>query len=254
MQVFRKARTGAPAGYFAWEAAGLRWLAGAGGAPVVRVVAVADDHLDLERLQAVPPSAAAARAFGAALATTHDAGAPAFGAPPDGWRGPGWFGPLSDPLPLVTGSWSRWGEFLARARVEPLSDALARAGLVDDDDRRRLAALVRRLERGDLDDEDTPARLHGDLWSGNVLWTAAGATLLDPAAHGGHRESDLAMLELFGAPFLDDVLAGYAEVHALRPGRRRRRPLHQLYPVGVHALLFGGHYVARTRELLRSLG
>lgn len=253
MEVFRKARTGAPAGYFAWEAAGLRWLADAGGAPVAGMVAVADDHLDLERLEAVPPSRAAAHAFGVALATTHDAGAPAFGAPPDGWRGSGWFGPLAEPLPLVTGSWSRWGEFLARARVEPLGDALARAGLVDEDDRRRLAALVRRLERGDLDDDDTPARLHGDLWSGNVLWTAAGATLVDPAAHGGHRESDLAMLELFGAPFLDDVLAGYAEAHALRPGRRRRLPLHQLYPVGVHALLFGGHYVARTRELLRSL-
>lgn len=88
---------------------------------------------------------------------------------------------------------------------------------------------------------------------GHVLWTAAGATLVDPAAHGGHRETDLAMLALFGAPFLDDVLAGYEDVHPLRPGRRRRLPLHQLFPVGVHALLFGGHYVTRTRELLRAL-
>ncbi|WP_019137317.1 fructosamine kinase family protein [Cellulomonas massiliensis] len=254
MEVFRKGRAGAPAGYFAWEAAGLRWLADAGGAPVVRVVALGDDHLDLERLEPVAPSRPAARAFGAALARTHDAGAPAFGSGPEGWRGPGWFGPLAQPLPLVTGSWSRWGEFLARGRVEPLAEALARAGLLDDEDRRRLDALVGRLERGDLDDDDVPARLHGDLWSGNVLWTAAGATLVDPAAHGGHRESDLAMLELFGAPFLDDVLAGYDDVHALRPGRRRRLPLHQLYPVGVHALLFGGHYVAQTRALLRALG
>jgi fructosamine-3-kinase len=109
--------------------------------------------------------------------------------------------------------------------------------------------VLARLRAGDLDDDDVPARVHGDLWSGNVLWTAAGAVLVDPAAHGGHRESDLAMLALFGLPGLDDVVAGYEEVHPLRPGRRDRLTLHQLYPVGMHAVLFGGGYVAGTEAL-----
>ena len=77
--------------------------------------------------------------------------------------------------------------------------------------------------------------------------------LIDPAAHGGHRETDLAMLALFGLPHLDDVLAAYDDERPLRPGWRRRTALHQLYPVGVHAVLFGGHYVAQLDRLLTSL-
>jgi fructosamine-3-kinase len=112
---------------------------------------------------------------------------------------------------------------------------------------RDLAALLR---SGALDDDDRPARLHGDLWSGNVLWTPAGATLIDPAAHGGHREQDLAMLALFGCPHLDEVLAGYQEVHPLRRGWQHRVGLHQVYPVGMHAVLFGGGYAAHLRRLV----
>ncbi|MEZ0449985.1 fructosamine kinase family protein, partial [Cellulomonas sp. ICMP 17802] len=104
---------------------------------------------------------------------------------------------------------------------------------------------------GALDDDEPPARLHGDLWSGNVVWTSDGVTLIDPAAHGGHRETDLAMLALFGLPFLPEVLAGYRSVRPLRAGWERRVGLHQLYPVGVHALLFGGGYHA---QLLRLTG
>jgi fructosamine-3-kinase len=68
-----------------------------------------------------------------------------------------------------------------------------------------------------------------------VLWTDDGAVLINPAAHGGHRETDLAMLALFGLPEVAQVVEGYEEVHAPRPGWRRRLGLHQLFPVGVHA-------------------
>ena len=77
----------------------------------------------------------------------------------------------------------------------------------------------------------------------------AGATLIDPAAHGGHRESDLAMLALFGCPHLADVLDAYQEVHPLRRGWQHRVALHQVYPVGMHAVLFGGGYAAQLRRL-----
>ncbi len=247
--VFRKQRAGAPPGFFACEAAGLRWLAAADAVPVVRVVDVGQDHLDLERLVPGPPTAEHARRLGRGLAGLHDAGAPAFGCAPPGWDADGFFGPLDQPLPLPAGRYSRWGESHAALRLEPMRDLLARRGRLSGALDADLAAVARRLRSGDLDDDDAPARLHGDLWSGNVLWTASGAVLIDPAAHGGHRETDLAMLALFGLPRLDAVLAGYAEVHPLRAGWADRQSLHQLYPVGMHAVLFGGGYVAQTAAI-----
>ena len=103
---------------------------------------------------------------------------------------------------------------------------------------------------------EPPARLHGDLWSGNVLWSSDGAWLIDPAAHGGHRETDLAMLALFGCPHLDTVLAAYDEAAPLAAGWRDRVPLHQLFPLLVHVVLFGrgyaGQAVAAARTALRT--
>ncbi|MFC0714524.1 fructosamine kinase family protein [Cellulomonas biazotea] len=252
--VFRKERSDAPAGFFRCEAAGLRWLRDAGGAPVVDVLAVDEAGLTLRRLVPVAPTRAAARAFGRGLARTHDAGAPAFGSPAPGWDADGFVGPLDAPLPLPAGRFARWGEFQAECRVEPLARALVDAGVVDDAVARDLGRLAARLASGDLDDDDRPARLHGDLWSGNVVWTADGATLVDPAAHGGHRETDLAMLALFGLRHLDDVMAGYAEVHPLRAGLAGRAGLPQVHPVAVHALLFGGGYVGQLAALARRWG
>lgn len=247
--VFRKQRVGAPPGFFACEAAGLDWLRSADAVPVVGVVDVGPSHLDLVRLTSAPPSRAAAHALGAGLAALHDAGAPAFGSPPAGWDGDGYFGPLSDPLPMPSGAFARWGEFYGHCRLEAIARQGSRRGALGPDETRLLDAVAARVARGDLDDDDPPARLHGDLWAGNVMWTPDGATLIDPAAHGGHRESDLAMLALFGLPHLDEVLAAYEEAHPLRPGATRRVGLHQLYPVAVHAVLFGGHYLEQMRRL-----
>ena len=101
-----------------------------------------------------------------------------------------------------------------------------------------------------------PARLHGDLWSGNVLWSTDAAWVIDPAAHGGHRETDLAMLALFGCAHLDAVLAAYDEAAPLAPGWRDRVALHQLFPLLVHVVLFGRGYadqaVGAARAALRT--
>jgi fructosamine-3-kinase len=89
---------------------------------------------------------------------------------------------------------------------------------------------------------EPPSRLHGDLWSGNVMADAGGRPwLIDPSAYGGHREVDLAMLRLFGAP-RGDVFAAYEEVAPLAGGCEERVELYQLLPLLVHALLFGGSY------------
>lgn len=244
MADFVKANRGAPDGFFALEAAGLSWLTVPGGVRCARVVACDAQSLTLERLHPAAPTRTAARAFGAQLAVTHDAGAPSFGAGPDGWRGSGYFGPLAHPLPMSLTGHRSWGEFYSAERLRPMAD-LAGPQL-DNGTRARVDAVIGRCRDGAFDDPDPPARLHGDLWSGNVIWTADGAVLIDPAAHGGHRETDLAMLALFGCPYLDEVLAGYQAVRPLRTGWRGRIGLHQLYALLAHVVLFGGGYLRQV--------
>jgi fructosamine-3-kinase len=98
---------------------------------------------------------------------------------------------------------------------------------------------------------EPPARLHGDLWGGNVLGGADGrAWLIDPAAYGGHREVDLAMLRLFGSPG-PRVFDAYAEASPLAPGHEDRVGLWQLFPLLVHAVLFGGGYGSSAEAAAR---
>jgi fructosamine-3-kinase len=250
--VFRKGSGTAPAGYFRWEASGLAWLAAAQrGAAVAEVIAVAQDHLDLRRLSFVNPTPAMAEAFGASLARTHDAGASAFGAPPAGWQGHGFLGPVSQPLPLSLLPTTSWGEFYAHQRLGPALTMGVDKGLYGHSDIALFEAIGRRLARGEFDDGSAPARLHGDLWSGNILWTAEGGVLIDPAAHGGHRETDLAMLALFGCPHWDFVIGGYLDHHRLDAQWPQRVALHQLHPLMIHAVLFGGDYPRRAVQLAK---
>lgn len=243
MPEFVKRNPAAPAGFFACEAAGLAWLADvSGGVPCASVLGYDEVSLTLRRLRPVPPSAAAAETFGRRLAITHDAGAAGFGAPPAGWHGDGFFGPLTNPLPMTLTPHDSWGRFYAEERLQPM---LTLAGL-DPESSALVGAVIERCRRGDFDVDDAPARLHGDLWSGNVMWTESGAVLIDPAAHGGHRETDLAMLALFGCPHLGAVYDGYRRQRPLRERWRERIPLHQLYPLLAHVALFGAGYTAQT--------
>jgi fructosamine-3-kinase len=175
----------------------------------------------------------------------HAAGADAFGSPPPGGPADALIGraPMRNvPAP----SWPAW---YARDRVLPYVRAARDAGTLD-------AAEVAVLERAAARvaaPAEPPARLHGDLWSGNVLWAPDGAWLIDPAAHGGHRETDLAMLALFGCPHLDRVLAAYDEAAPLAEGWQTRVPTHQLFPLLVHVVLFGRSYTAQTVAAARAV-
>jgi fructosamine-3-kinase len=230
------------AGVFAAEAAGLRWLAEPDGDAPVAAVLAADEHLlVLPWLPAESPAPAAAERFGRELAALHARSPDSYGAP--------WEGFIAD-LPLDnTLSDEGWPRWYAERRLAPF---LSRAG------HHLEAAEVRLVERviDEIDDlagpAEPPARIHGDLWSGNVLWSGGRGWLIDPAAHGGHRETDLAMLALFGAPHLPRVLAAYDEVSPLADGWRDRVPLHQLHPLLVHLELFGGSYRTSVVEAARA--
>ncbi len=247
----RKGSAAAPPGYFAWEAAGLRWLADAGGAAVVDVVDHGPDHLDLALLTPAPPTVAAAERLGRGLTATHAAGAAAHGCGPPGWEGDGWLGPLSEPLPLPVGAWQAWGPYYAQACITPLLPPARERRLLDGSEVALLERFAERVAASTFDSAEPASRLPGDLGSGNVLWTAREAVLIDPAAHGGHRETDLAMLALFGAPHLERVLAAYDEAAPLADGWRERVLLHQVHPLLLHAVLFGGSYAAQTLRAAR---
>lgn len=251
-EVYTKRRADAPPGFFEAEAAGLRWLAEADGARIVRVLAVEPARIDLESLRLARPTAEHARAFGAALAATHDAGAAAFGVPPGDWAGATFIGMQT--MTTRAHGWRSWGAFFAAQRVLPYAERAADRGSIGGGDLRIVRDACARLSSGELDDGEPPSRVHGDLWNGNVQWTTGGVVLIDPAASGGHRETDLAMLALFGCPFLPEILAAYDDAHPLLPGWRDRVPLHQLHPLAVHAASHGPSYatplVAAARSVL----
>lgn len=224
-EVFVKRAARRP-GLFAAEAAGLRWLAEPGGAPVPEVLAYDDETLVLPWLPEAHPSAMEAERFGAELAALHLSGASSYGAP---WRG------FIAELPLDNTERADWPGFYAEQRLMPFLKHLTPHGV------RLVTRVIDALDEL-AGPPEPPSRIHGDLWSGNVLWSGGRGWLIDPAAHGGHRETDLAMLALFGAPHLDRIIAAYQEVAPLAPGWRERVPLHQLHPLLVHVALFGGSY------------
>jgi fructosamine-3-kinase len=229
------------------EAAGLRWLGAAGGAPVPAVLDVDGGRLVTELVAGGAPSARAAGELGRALVRTHAAGAPAFGAAPPGGPADARIGAA----PMRNAPAASWPEWYAAERVLPYLRTARDAGTLTADATAEIEAVANRLTNF-AGPAEPPARLHGDLWSGNVLWSPAGAVLIDPAAHGGHRETDLAMLALFGCPHLATVLAAYDEAAPLAAGWRERVPLHQLFPLLVHVVLFGGGYAAQAVSAARA--
>jgi fructosamine-3-kinase len=247
---FVKTRPDAPAGEYASEAAALAWLAepGALGTPeVLGVHDPPDSAVGAPRLLALgwlddgPPGDEAV--LGRGLAAVHAAGAPTFGATPGSTALR--LGALvlpNDPAP-------DWPAFYAERRLRPLLGPARDRGALS-------AAGARAVERvcGRLDDlagpPEPPARLHGDLWTGNVLWRAGRPFLIDPAAYGGHREVDLAMLRLFGS-LGARFLTAYEDVAPLAPGHEDRVALWQLFPLLVHAVLFGGGYGASVERAAR---
>jgi fructosamine-3-kinase len=244
-RVFVKTHRSPPPRFFSTEAAGLAWVADARAVDVPTVLAVSDDEpalLALSWIEAGAPAASTEDDLGRRLAALHSAGAPCFGR--EDRRTTGSRALPNDPA-------ATWVEFYATRRLLPLARLAAEADALSPPTIDRLVALAGRLDQVGGPTEP-PARLHGDLWAGNrIVGTGGRSWLIDPAAHGGHREFDLAMMRLFGG-FGTDCFAAYDEVFPLADGWPERVALHQIAPLVVHAIKFGGGYVgAATRAIER---
>jgi fructosamine-3-kinase len=235
---FVKTRPEVAEGEYDTEAAALRWLAEPGAVRVPEVIEVQPDLLAIEWVDEGRLSGDGAEELGRGLAALHGAGAEAFGALPPG-------APVSHlrigPVALPVEPYDDWPSFYAERLLMPLARQTGVAGI---------ESVCERIH--DLaGPAEPPARLHGDLWGGNVLAGADGrAWLIDPAAYGGHREVDLAMLRLFGSPS-PRVFAAYEEAAPLADGHEDRVGLWQLFPLLVHTALFGGGYAAQAESTAR---
>lgn len=226
--VFVKTHDAPPDGMFAAEAAGLDWLR-PGPLRVPRVLGVGARWLALEwlELHGRPDPAA----LGRGLATLHRLGAPRFG-----WHRDNFLATL----PQDNTQGDDWPAYYLERRLRPLCN-------------RAKIHVNLEIRRDRFGPPEPPARLHGDLWWGNVSSVDRAPLLIDPAVYGGHREIDLAMLALFGG-LPDALIAAYHEVYPLADGWRERIPLYQLYPLAAHACLFGGDYAAQVARIVTSLG
>jgi fructosamine-3-kinase len=271
-EAFVKTRADAARGEFAAEAAGLEWLAQAGALRAPAVLDVDDGYLALEWIAPGRLDAAGEQELGRGLALTHAAGAPRFGrfVERPGGTEQGSVSeqakrrdaaPHLDTAPDLDTAWlgslrvsnepaEDWPAFYADRRLRPLAALALDRGAVGN-------AAIEAVERicEQIDDlagpPEPPARLHGDLWSGNVLADADGRPwLIDPSAFGGHREVDLAMLALFGG-LSASVLESYEDATPLAAGWEERVGLYQLLPLLVHAILFGGSYGASVERTAR---
>lgn len=247
-KAFRKTLPGAPEGFFQFEAAGLEAL-GQLGARVPKVYEVTDDQLVIELISADPTVDLVddpEYTFGQELARLHRtsqeqaAHDQTFGtlAGLSHW----YLGAAAIDLQPTTTLY----ESLVTNRIVPLTQQAVDAGSLE----ATAVSMAEAITPEHLGPEEPPTVVHGDLWAGNRIVDAAGASwLIDPSCHWGHREQDIAMMHLFGG-FGPAVMTGYKGEFPLAQGWQQRIPVFQLVPLLVHVLLFGTGYAASTMHAL----
>jgi fructosamine-3-kinase len=244
-RVFVKTNAHAAPEMFPAEARGLKFLAAAKTLRFPEVLAVSgpDDAARFLALELVRPAGRARgydEALGRGLAALHRSGAPSFGLDHDNFIGS---------LPQSNRARAHWADFYEHERLRPQLERASAQGRASASMRRGFERLFSRLPEL-VGPEEPPSRLHGDLWGGNLHTGEHGEPcLIDPAAYGGHREVDLAMMRLFGG-FAESVFAAYDEAFPLADGADERVSLYQLYPLMVHVNLFGGGYARQVEQVL----
>ncbi|MBZ4191119.1 fructosamine kinase family protein [Niabella beijingensis] len=202
-------------------------------------IAGEEQYLLLEWMDTAAPLPKSWELLGSGLARIHREGAPYFGFFEDNYLSV-W--PQENTVTVT------WPEFYGNHRILPLIRELYHSGILTKADSTLAERFCRRLP--ELFPDEQPALLHGDLWSGNILFTMRGEpVVVDPAVYYGHREMDIGMTLLFGG-FTQDFYSSYEAVYPLSSGWRQRLPFSQLYPLLIHAFLFGGNYVSSVRAVL----
>ncbi len=229
---------------FAKEAAGLNALRDDSIITVPQVIkygsAGQQEYLLLEWMETGRAKNDCWEKFGEALASMHQQVQPYFG-----WKEDNYIGSL----PQRNTQQSSWAAFYSECRIIPLVKWLFDSGAFSKQDVATAETLCKKLEH--LFPAEAPALLHGDLWSGNYMIAADGyACIFDPAVYYGHREMDFGMTKLFGG-FDPRFYQAYHETYPLQKDWIKRLPLTQLYPLLVHAVLFGGHYIGNARGIMR---
>jgi len=197
-------------------------------------------YLLLEWLEKGVPKKAMWEKFGQGLALIHKQPQEYFGLNEDNYIGS---------LNQNNDRYSEWHSFYAECRIKPLVKKLFDVGDFSATDIHD-ADLFCNNSRTFLPSEP-PSFLHGDLWGGNYMIISPGyAAIFDPAVYCGHREMDIGMTKLFGG-FDHRFYEAYNEAYPLEKGWEKRLPITQLYPLLVHAVLFGGHYISNVRDILK---
>ncbi len=250
LTIFVKCYPHTPSGMAESEVEGLRWLAG-GSSPyspnqqTLRIAApraVGNDWLALEWIESASPCPDYAHVLGRGLAALHAQPVEIFGHAEDNWLAG---------LPQDNTPTEGWSEFYGERRLRPLVRRAFDESILPRGVAVALEQLIEELPIR-VGDDEPPAPLHGDLWSGNVMTDDRGLPcLIDPAVYAGHREVDLAMMRLFGG-FPEATFDAYHEAYPLSEGWATRVPLYQLYPLLVHVNLFGPSYVSQLEAAVRS--
>jgi protein-ribulosamine 3-kinase len=242
--LFLKWNDSAPDYMFEVESKGLKILSGANtDLEIPEVVEVGKDFLLLSLLVPGSANSESAYGFGTELAKLHQHSSETFGLNHDNFIGK---------LPQSNHQHQNWADFFVSERIEPQIKLGIQSGKFESN----LIPIVDVLHKTvqDLFPNEQPALLHGDLWSGNYMFTKSGAaSIYDPAIYYGHREMDIAMTRLFGG-FSSYFYEGYNSEYPLADRFEDRIELYNLYPVLVHANLFGGGYIHRTLEILKRFG
>ena len=143
---------------------------------------------------------------------------------------------------------SDWVSFFTEERLEPQVRLAREKGEIQSQHVKQFERIYSML--GGIIPAESPALLHGDLWSGNFMVDSSGdPCLFDPAVYFGHRESDLAMTRLFGG-FAGEFYDHYSESFPLEKGWEKRAELLNLYPLLIHVNLFGGSYASEVKSII----
>lgn len=242
-EIFIKTHSNPPPGFFVTEATGLQWLRDTETVNIPRVLAVADSppYLAMEWVRQGAGKSDTEQQLGWQLAEMHSRSQTMFGRSDCATTGS---------LAVPNAPCERWSVFYSTQRLLPLMEIAAGRQTLSIADLKAVEKIAGSLETCDVPAEP-PALLHGDLWAGNRLVDERGRSwLIDPASHCGHREFDLGMMALFGG-FAEDCFAAYHERYPLVAGWQERLPLHQLAPLLVHAIKFGGSYVDAVKSVLK---